>query len=203
MTKLSVNINKIATIRNARGGMIPNVVEAAINIEKYGAHGITVHPRPDGRHIRYSDVIDLSKVLTTEFNIEGYPQQDFLDLCFMVKPHQVTLVPDPPDVLTSNAGWDTVKHGAFLSEVVSALKAQGMRVSLFVAADSNMIENAVATGCDRVELYTESYAAGSGAVSERAHSERGAIGGGVIVNRRPVDSTGRDARSRCSVCGGS
>lgn len=168
MTKLSVNINKIATIRNARGGMIPNVVEAAINIEKYGAHGITVHPRPDGRHIRYSDVIDLSKVLTTEFNIEGYPQQDFLDLCFMVKPHQVTLVPDPPDVLTSNAGWDTVKHGAFLSEVVSALKAQGMRVSLFVAADSNMIENAVATGCDRVELYTESYAAGYTHDRERA-----------------------------------
>ncbi len=158
MTKLSVNINKIATIRNARGGMIPNVVEAALNIEKYGAHGITVHPRPDGRHIRYSDVIDLKKVLSTEFNIEGYPQQDFLDLCFQVKPHQVTLVPDPPDVLTSNAGWDTIKNCDFLKEVVHALKAEGMRVSLFVGADVEMIENAVATGCDRVELYTESYA---------------------------------------------
>ncbi|HOS47498.1 MAG TPA: pyridoxine 5'-phosphate synthase [Bacteroidia bacterium] len=158
MTKLSVNINKIATIRNARGGMIPNVVEAALNIEKYGAHGITVHPRPDGRHIRYSDVIDLSKVLTTEFNIEGYPQQDFLDLCLQVNPHQVTLVPDPPDVLTSNAGWDTIKNRDFLKEVVQTLKAKGMRVSLFVCADVEMIENAVATGCDRVELYTESYA---------------------------------------------
>lgn len=158
MTKLSVNINKIATIRNARGGMIPNVVEAALNIEKYGAHGITVHPRPDGRHIRYSDVIDLSKVLTTEFNIEGYPQQDFLDLCLQVNPHQVTLVPDPPDVLTSNAGWDTIKNRDFLKEVVQTLKAKGMRVSLFVGADVEMIENAVATGCDRVELYTESYA---------------------------------------------
>ncbi len=160
MTKLSVNINKIATIRNARGGMIPNVVEAALNIEKYGAYGITVHPRPDGRHIRYADVIDLSKVLTTEFNIEGYPQQDFLDLCYQVKPHQVTLVPDPPDVLTSNAGWDTLKNRDFLKEVVSELKSQGMRVSLFVAADAKMIEHAVETGCDRVELYTESYAAG-------------------------------------------
>jgi len=158
VTKLSVNINKIATIRNARGGMIPNVVEAALNIEKYGAHGITVHPRPDGRHIRYSDVIDLSKVLTTEFNIEGYPQQDFLDLCLQVNPHQVTLVPDPPDVLTSNAGWDTIKNRDFLKEVVQTLKAKGMRVSLFVGADVEMIENAVATGCDRVELYTESYA---------------------------------------------
>ena len=158
MTKLSVNINKIATIRNARGGMIPNVVEAALNIEKYGAHGITVHPRPDGRHIRYSDVIDLSKVLTTEFNIEGYPQQDFLDLCLQVNPHQVTLVPDPPDVLTSNAGWDTIKNRDFLKEVVQTLKAKGMRVSLFVGANVEMIENAVATGCDRVELYTESYA---------------------------------------------
>jgi pyridoxine 5-phosphate synthase len=158
VTKLSVNINKIATIRNARGGMIPNVVEAALNIEKYGAHGITVHPRPDGRHIRYSDVIDLSKVLTTEFNIEGYPQQDFLDLCLQVNPHQVTLVPDPPDVLTSNAGWDTIKNRDFLKEVVQTLKAKGMRVSLFVCADVEMIENAVATGCDRVELYTESYA---------------------------------------------
>lgn len=158
MTKLSVNINKIATIRNARGGMIPNVVEAALNIEKYGAHGITVHPRPDGRHIRYSDVIDLSKVLTTEFNIEGYPQQDFLDLCLQVNPHQVTLVPDPPDVLTSNAGWDTIKNRDFLKEVVQTLKAKGMQVSLFIGADVEMIENAVATGCDRVELYTESYA---------------------------------------------
>ena len=123
MTKLSVNVNKIATIRNARGGMIPNVVEAALNIEKFGAHGITVHPRPDGRHIRYSDVLDLSKVLSTEFNIEGYPQQDFIDLCLQVKPHQVTLVPDPPDVLTSNAGWDTVKNIDFLKEVVATLKA--------------------------------------------------------------------------------
>ena len=160
MTKLSVNVNKIATIRNARGGMIPNVVEAALNIDKFGAHGITVHPRPDGRHIRYSDVLDLSKVLSTEFNIEGYPQQDFLDLCLQVKPHQVTLVPDPPDVLTSNAGWDTVKNVDFLKEVVATLKSGGMRVSLFIGADTKMIENAVHAGCDRIELYTESYASG-------------------------------------------
>ncbi len=158
VTKLSVNINKIATIRNARGGIIPNVVEAALNIEKFGAHGITVHPRPDGRHIRFSDVIDLSKVLTTEFNIEGYPQQDFLDLCFQVKPQQVTLVPDPPHVLTSNAGWDTVKNKDFLKDVVAVLKSNGIRVSLFIGADPRMIEHAAATGCDRVELYTESYA---------------------------------------------
>ncbi len=129
MTKLSVNINKIATIRNARGGNIPNVVEAAINIERFGADGITVHPRPDGRHIRYDDVYELKQVITTEFNVEGFPDADFMDLVLRVKPDQVTLVPDPPHVLTSNAGWDTMNQQAYLMVIVEKLKSNGLRVS--------------------------------------------------------------------------
>jgi pyridoxine 5-phosphate synthase len=158
MTKLSVNINKIATLRNARGGNLPDVVKAAIDCERFGAQGITVHPRPDERHIRYRDVYDLKPVLTTEFNIEGYPLQPFIDLVLDVKPAQVTLVPDPPDVLTSNAGWDTVKHKAFLKKIIAGFRNNGIRTSIFIEADEEMIRNARETGADRVELYTESYA---------------------------------------------
>lgn len=159
-TKLSVNINKIATIRNARGGNTPNLVEAAINCERFGAHGITVHPRPDGRHIRYSDVYDLRKVVTTELNVEGYPSDDFLNLVINAKADQVTLVPDPPQAITSNAGWDTMipENRSFLKSVVDRLHGHGIRVSIFVNAQVEMIEGAKATGCDRVELYTERYA---------------------------------------------
>ncbi|MFY8137954.1 MAG: pyridoxine 5'-phosphate synthase [Flavobacteriales bacterium] len=158
MTKLSVNINKIATIRNARGGNTPDVIKAAIQIEKYGAEGITVHPRPDERHIRYQDVRDLKKVVTTEFNVEGYPDNGFMELVLETRPHQVTLVPDPPGVLTSNAGWNTIENAAFLKDIVSRLKDAGMRVSIFIDPVADMIEAAVATGTDRVELYTEAYA---------------------------------------------
>ncbi|MBO5874856.1 MAG: pyridoxine 5'-phosphate synthase [Rikenellaceae bacterium] len=160
MTKLSVNINKIATLRNARGGDMPNVVDAAVNCERFGAQGITVHPRPDGRHIRYSDVRDLKKIVTTEFNIEGYPSQEFIDLVCEVRPTQVTLVPDPPEALTSNNGWDTIKYADFLNEVVAKFKACGIRVSIFVNPDPEMVAHAVDCGTDRVELYTESYARG-------------------------------------------
>jgi len=160
MTRLSVNINKIATIRNARGGVVPNVLKAAVDCERFGAQGITVHPRPDERHIRYSDVKEIAPVITTEFNIEGYPNQSFIDLVLDVKPHQVTLVPDPPDVLTSNAGWDTIENEVFLKEVVSVFQQEGIRVSLFIETDHKMIRNAAKTGADRVELYTESYARG-------------------------------------------
>jgi len=158
MTKLSVNINKIATIRNARGGNTPDVIKAAIQIEKFGAEGITVHPRPDERHIRYQDVRDLKKVVTTEFNVEGYPDNGFMELVLETRPHQVTLVPDPPGVLTSNAGWNTIENAAFLKDIVSRLKDAGMRVSIFIDPVADMIEAAVATGTDRVELYTEAYA---------------------------------------------
>jgi pyridoxine 5-phosphate synthase len=158
MTKLSVNINKIATIRNARGGNTPDVIKAAIQIEKFGAEGITVHPRPDERHIRYQDVRDLKKVVTTEFNVEGYPDKGFMELVLETRPHQVTLVPDPPGVLTSNAGWNTIENAAFLKDIVSRLKDAGMRVSVFIDPVDEMIEAAVATGTDRVELYTEAYA---------------------------------------------
>lgn len=158
MTKLSVNINKIATLRNARGGNYPNVVEAAINIQQFGADGITVHPRPDERHIRYNDVYDLKTVVYSEFNIEGYPSEKFLKVVDDVRPNQVTLVPDPPEVLTSNAGWDTITHKAFLADVIQRLKSQGMRVSLFMENDLKMIDGASALGADRIELYTESYA---------------------------------------------
>lgn len=158
MTKLSVNINKIATIRNARGGDIPNVKVAAINCQLYGADGITVHPRPDERHIRYKDVLDIRPIITTEFNIEGYPSGSFITLVLSVKPDQVTLVPDRHDAITSNAGWDTVKNKAFLTEVVSEFRKEGIRTSLFVGTETYNIENAALTGTDRVELYTEPYA---------------------------------------------
>jgi pyridoxine 5-phosphate synthase len=160
MTKLSVNINKIATIRNARGGNIPNVVNAAINCQLYGADGITVHPRPDERHIRYKDVIEIRPIITTEFNIEGNPSDSFIDLVLSVKPHQVTLVPDRHDAITSNTGWDTLKYRSFLTDVVSTFRKAGIRTSLFVDTKPVNIENAVQTGTDRVELYTEPYASG-------------------------------------------
>jgi pyridoxine 5-phosphate synthase len=160
MTKLSVNINKIATLRNARGGNVPNVLTAAINCQLFGADGITVHPRPDERHIRYSDVLDIKPLITTEFNIEGYPSEDFITLVLSVKPDQVTLVPDPHDAITSNAGWDTLKNKAFLTEIVAEFRKNGIRTSLFVDTDPVNIENAALTGTDRIELYTEPYATG-------------------------------------------
>jgi pyridoxine 5-phosphate synthase len=158
MTKLSVNINKIATIRNARGGNVPNVTEAASNCQKFGAQGITVHPRPDERHIRYQDVRDIRPIITTEFNIEGYPSQRFLDLVLEVKPHQATLVPDSHDVITSNQGWNVIKYEKFLKDVIAALQDNGIRTSLFIEADLEQIERAAATGTNRIELYTEPYA---------------------------------------------
>ena len=160
MTKLSVNINKIATLRNARGEDNPNVVQVALDAERFGAQGITVHPRPDERHIRRADVMDLKEVVTTEFNIEGYPDERFMRIIEEAKPAQATLVPDPPDVLTSNAGWDTVAQRDFLIDIIQALQAQGVRTSIFVDSDVRMIEGAAAIGTDRVELYTESYARG-------------------------------------------
>lgn len=159
MTKLSVNINKIATLRNSRGGNNPDVVKTALNIERFGADGITVHPRPDERHIRYADVYDLSKVLTTEFNIEGNPkEQKFVDLVLAVKPAQVTLVPDAEGQLTSDHGWDTIKHKTYLQDIIALFKSNGIRTSIFVDADIKMVEGAKETGTDRIELYTESYA---------------------------------------------
>ncbi len=158
MTKLSVNINKIATIRNARGGSYPNVLKAAIDCEHFGAQGITVHPRPDERHIRYQDARDIKPEIDVEFNIEGNPVRKFIDLVLEVKPAQVTLVPDAPDAITSNAGWDTIKNESFLKEVISEFKSNGIRTSIFIETDAKMIENAVKTGADRIELYTESYA---------------------------------------------
>lgn len=158
MTKLSVNINKIATIRNARGGNIPDVLKAAMDCERFGAQGITVHPRPDERHIRYADVYDIRPQITTEFNIEGYPGKGFIDLVNEVKPDQVTLVPDPPEVLTSNAGWDTVKNEVFLKEVIREFQQNGIRTSIFIETDVKMIEQAAKIGTDRIELYTEDFA---------------------------------------------
>jgi pyridoxine 5-phosphate synthase len=159
MTRLSVNINKIATLRNARGGNYPNVLDAAINCERFGAQGITVHPRPDERHIRYQDVYDIKPIITTEFNIEGYPSETFIDLVLDVKPNQVTLVPDPPDALTSNAGWDTIKHKDFLKKVISRFQSAGIRTSIFIETDTELIKHAAETGTNRIELYTEPYAA--------------------------------------------
>ncbi len=158
MTKLSVNINKIATIRNARGGNIPNVIEAAINCERFGAEGITLHPRPDERHITYDDVRQIASIVTTEINIEGYPSESFIDLVLSVKPHQVTLVPDAPDAITSNAGWDTLAHLSFLKSIILEFKAVGIRTSLFVEAEPKYIVGAKETQTDRIELFTESYA---------------------------------------------
>ena len=158
MTKLSVNINKIATLRNARGGNIPDVAKAAIDIERFGAQGITVHPRPDERHIRVADVHELKKVVKTEFNIEGFPSSFFIDLVMKIKPTQVTLVPDSPDVITSNAGWNTIKHKEFLKEVIKVLHSAGLRVSIFIDPEPQLMESAKSTGTDRIELYTEAYA---------------------------------------------
>ena len=175
MTKLSVNINKVATIRNARGGNTPDVLQFAKDCERFGAQGITVHPRPDERHIRYSDVYDIKPIVTTEFNIEGNPKgiskskpYGFIDLVKEIRPTQVTLVPDAEGVLTSNAGWDTVKNQQYLCDVVKEFKACGIRVSIFIDANPQMIEMAAKTGTDRVELYTESYASQYAAGREAA-----------------------------------
>jgi len=156
--KLSVNINKLATIRNARGGNNPNILDFAKKIESYGADGITVHPRPDQRHIRFQDVYDLKNNISTEFNIEGYPSDDFIKLVLEVGPHQVTLVPDKPDAITSNSGWDTKAHQGYLKHIVQQFKSANIRTSLFLNPDPSFIESAAATGADRIELYTESYA---------------------------------------------
>lgn len=157
MTKLSVNINKIATLRNARGGNLPDLIKMALDIESFGAEGITVHPRPDERHIRYQDVRDLKPILSTEFNIEGYPSKEFISLVKEIKPHQITLVPDPPGAITSNSGWDTIKYKTFLSEIISDMKTYS-RVSVFVNPAEDMVFGAKEIGADRVELYTEAYA---------------------------------------------
>jgi pyridoxine 5-phosphate synthase len=168
MTRISVNINKIATLRNARGGDVPNVLQCALDIERFGADGITVHPRPDERHIRYSDVRDLRPELSTEFNIEGNPNEQFIALVLEAKPEQVTLVPDAPDVLTSNAGWKVSDNLEFLQDVVGRFKEVGIRVSIFMDADEEEIALVKKTGTDRIELYTESYASGYGTDREQA-----------------------------------
>lgn len=157
-TRLSVNINKIATLRNARGGNLPDLLQVAADCERFGAEGITVHPRPDQRHIRYQDVWDLQPLVRTEFNIEGYPSPEFLELVTAVKPDQCTLVPDPPEAVTSSTGWDTITHQSFLRDVVARLKAAGIRVSIFLNADEGMVEAAASSGTDRIELYTGPYA---------------------------------------------
>ena len=157
MIKLSVNINKIATLRNARGGTNPDVLKAAMDCQRFGAEGITVHPRPDERHIRYQDVLELKPIIKVEFNIEGYPSPAFLDLVLKVKPEQVTLVPDPPHALTSNAGWDTIKNKDFLKEIIGELKKEKIRTSIFIDTDLKNINSAIKTGTDRIEFYTESY----------------------------------------------
>ena len=159
MTALSVNINKVATLRNARGGTMPNLLEVTKDLQRYGAQGITVHPRPDQRHIRYEDVRSLPEILTTEFNVEGNPIPKFVDLVMKVKPAQVTLVPDAVDALTSNAGWDTIKNQDFLKEIIKKFQSEGIRTSIFIDPVLDQIEGAAATGTDRIELYTEAYAA--------------------------------------------
>jgi pyridoxine 5-phosphate synthase len=158
MTKLSVNINKIATLRNARGGNYPSVVQVAKDVQLFGAHGVTIHPRPDERHIRYQDAYDLKQAVTTEYNIEGNPIAKFMDMVLKIKPTQVTLVPDSIDAITSNAGWDTLKHKDFLSEVISEFKNSGIRTSIFVDPSLKTIEGAANVGADRIELYTEAFA---------------------------------------------
>ena len=168
MTKLSVNINKIAVIRNSRGGNMPDVIGAALNIERFGSEGITVHPRPDGRHIRYDDVRELKRVISTELNIEGNPIESFTDLVMEVVPAQVTLVPDAANAITSNAGWNTIEHKAFLEEKVRLFKSAGIRVSVFVDPVVEMVQGAAVVGADRIELYTEAYAAGYEAGREAA-----------------------------------
>lgn len=168
MTKLSVNINKIAVIRNSRGGNMPDVIAAAQNIERFGSEGITVHPRPDERHIRYADVRELKGVVTTELNVEGNPIPSFVDLVCEVRPAQVTLVPDAADAITSNAGWNTIAHRDFLTEMCERFHREGIRVSIFVDPDPEMVSGAKACGADRVELYTEAYAAGYHTDREKA-----------------------------------
>jgi pyridoxine 5-phosphate synthase len=187
MTRLSVNINKIATLRNARGGNNPNVIQTALDCERFGAEGITVHPRPDERHIRYADVIELKKVVTSEFNIEGYPDARYLKLIRETKPAQATLVPDGPDAITSNAGWDTVKHERFLQEVIAEIKSYGVRVSVFVDPTVSMVEGAKKTGADRIELYTEPYASHyhrnkEDAIKPYVEAARIAIAAGLGIN---------------------
>jgi pyridoxine 5-phosphate synthase len=168
MTRLSVNINKIATLRNARGANNPDVVKTALDCEMFGAQGITVHPRPDERHIRYSDVLELKKVVTTEFNIEGYPDERYMQLIREVRPAQATLVPDPPGAITSNAGWDTLKNELFLKKTIAEIKVLGIRVSVFVDPNVRMVEGASKVGSDRIELYTEPYASSYHANREKA-----------------------------------
>ncbi len=168
MTRLSVNINKIATLRNARGGSNPNVAQVAVDAEKFGAEGITIHPRPDERHITTQDVYDLKEVVTTEFNIEGYPDERFLKILEEVKPDQATLVPDPPHVLTSNAGWDTINKKDFLIETIDKIKSMGIRTSIFIEPEANLIREAADIGTDRIELYTEPYASNFKSSSDQA-----------------------------------
>ena len=187
MTRLSVNINKIATLRNARGGNVPDLLKVAVDCERFGAQGVTVHPRPDERHIRYQDVIDLKPIVTTEFNIEGYPNKKFIDLVLSVKPEQVTLVPDPPGAITSNAGWDTVKNQSFLTEIIKDFKNAGIRTSIFVDTNTENIIYAAKTGTNRVELYTEPYAANyhinrDAAIKPFAEAGRIAIENGLELN---------------------
>jgi pyridoxine 5-phosphate synthase len=158
MTKLSVNINKIATLRNARGGNLPNVLKAAVDCQAFGADGITVHPRPDQRHITKKDAFDLKGVITTEYNIEGYPSKDFIKMVLEISPDQVTLVPDAVDVITSDSGWDTITHNSFLKEIITEFKGNGIRTSIFVNPEVKIIEGAKLCGTDRIELYTEDYA---------------------------------------------
>ena len=187
MTRLSVNVNKIATLRNARGGTEPNVVDAAVRIQQFGAQGITVHPRPDGRHITYADVRALKPAVHTELNIEGYPSDEFVALVCEVQPAQVTLVPDAPDVLTSNAGWQVTDHADLLRDVLATFKERGIRTSLFIETDQPQIEAAAAVGADRIELYTESYAVqhrdlGAEAAAPYAEAARWAHQAGLGVN---------------------
>ncbi len=160
MVKLSVNINKIALLRNSRGANIPDLIKAALDCERFGAQGITVHPRPDQRHITYEDVKNLKETIKTELNVEGYPSKDFMNVVLDVKPQQVTLVPDAPDALTSNAGWDTIENKSFLTDIIGQLKAKGIRTSIFLDTDERLCEAAALTGADRIELYTEDYAKG-------------------------------------------
>lgn len=158
MTRLSVNINKIATLRNARGGNLPDLLQVARDVQRFGAQGITIHPRPDERHIRYQDAYDLKQIVTTEYNIEGNPMDNFMEMVLEIKPTQVTLVPDAVDAITSNAGWDTVAHQGYLREIISEFKRQGIRTSIFIDPEPRMIEGAAQTGTDRIELYTEEFA---------------------------------------------
>ncbi len=187
MTRLSVNINKIATLRNSRGGDMPSVTKAALDCQRFGAEGITVHPRPDGRHIRYDDVRELSRILSVEFNIEGYPSREFIDLVCEVHPAQVTLVPDAPDAITSDAGWDARANGRMLKQIVSTFKSEGIRTSVFLDPDPAMVPYAAETGTDRIELYTEGYARGyaidpQAAIAPYASTAAEAVRMGLGVN---------------------